>query len=168
MPYSDLLVEQILALDDLLKAISRTVAMLAEDDGSEGPEDASQVAENLNDLKFAKQQLATIYKNYEQGNLEQFRKPISWAGHTFETGSSVSRTQWKHGELASRVADRIVQEAFDFDTGEITKSFEEMVRELLRYAGVGYWKKKELLRLGIDVDDYCKVEPKETISIKKG
>lgn len=70
---------------------------------------------------------------------------------------SDSRKAWSHKELISDLATRLVQSSVDFETGEMQKSTEELITEVLDFAGVSYWKVKALNSVGLSVDDYCEV-----------
>jgi hypothetical protein len=43
------------------------------------------------------------------------------------------------------------------DTGEILKSGQQMIKELLEYAAPSYWRVGALRELGINPDDFCDV-----------
>lgn len=70
---------------------------------------------------------------------------------------SDSRKAWSHKELVADVATRLVQSSVDFETGEMTKSTEELISQVLEFAGVSYWKVKALSSIGLSADDYCEV-----------
>jgi hypothetical protein len=78
-------------------------------------------------------------------------------GAVLEVRRADSRKAWAHQDLAAEVADRLVQSSVDFETGEILKSPEELLREMVTYAGVSYWKVGALKQLGISADDYCEI-----------
>lgn len=82
---------------------------------------------------------------------------ISIKGASMEIRRSDSRKAWAHKEIAFQVAERLVQSSVDFETGEMMKSTEELVRGILDYAGVSYWKVGALSTIGISADDYCEV-----------
>lgn len=133
-------------LDDL----SLDVTFAAED-----WEDRLAVGDAFFALWALRQRLKDIYENYESIVWDYFQEPLTLAsGATLEAREGKPRIQWNHAKLARAVADRLVAESFDFETGEMLRSFEDMVVELLQYAGVGYWKVKGLKKLGINPDDY--------------
>jgi hypothetical protein len=78
-------------------------------------------------------------------------------GALLEVRRSDSRKAWNHKDLAADLASRLVQMSVDMDTGEIIKTPEELLREVITYAGVSYWKVKALNSVGISADDYCEV-----------
>lgn len=148
-----------------LEKTNQLVPLVAED-----WEDLRLLAEVLYTMDAIKNQLKVLYENYEQAVWPSFEgKQITLAnGATLEGKESIPRAGWNHKGLANLVAQRIVDQAFDFDTGEMLKSHEEMVKDLMRYAGVGYWKVKELRRIGIDPDNYSvPKDAKRGIVIKK-
>lgn len=162
MSSSDILKEQIFALETLLQDIQDTIDLLVEE--AETPKAA---AENLRSLNDAKRELAAAYKDYEATSVPYFQNPLTLAdGTTLEARWSTSRRQWDHRGMAEKVANRIVDESFDFETGEMLRGFDEMVEELLKYAGIGYWK-KSVEDLGLDLDDYSASETKQSVSIRR-
>lgn len=68
-----------------------------------------------------------------------------------------SRKAWAHRDIATKVAEQLVASSIDFETGERLKTTEELITDVLNYAGVSYWKIKALDTLGISADDYCEV-----------
>jgi hypothetical protein len=82
---------------------------------------------------------------------------LSTKGASIEIRRGDSRKAWAHKEIAFEVAERLVQSSVDFETGEMLKSTEELVRNILDYAGVSYWKVGALSTIGISADDYCEV-----------
>lgn len=81
---------------------------------------------------------------------------------------SDSRKAWDHKALANDVAHRLVQSAVDFETGEVTRTTEDLISELLDYAGVSYWKVTALNKIGLVANDYCEVtEGSEKIRIQR-
>ena len=82
---------------------------------------------------------------------------ISVAGGTLMVRRSDSRKAWAHKDLAADLAARLVQTSIDFETGEMLKSTEELITEVLDYAGVSYWKVTALNKMGMSADDYCEV-----------
>lgn len=81
---------------------------------------------------------------------------------------SDSRKAWDHKALANDVAHRLVQSAVDFETGEMTRTTEDLISELLDFAGVSYWKVTALNKIGLVANDYCEVtEGSEKIRIQR-
>jgi hypothetical protein len=141
--------------------IERETKLVAED-----WEDPETVAAVIDVLDLAKKRLRELYDNYEQAVWPSFRQPLNLPnGVRLESLVSTPRAGWKHKELGKEVAKKIVDSSFDFDTGEMLKSHEDMVTELLRYVGVSYWKLTPLREVGIDPDKYS-IPKDEKKSIK--
>lgn len=81
--------------------------------------------------------------------------PIKVDGATVEIKGGSKRKAWDHRAAATDVAKRIVQSAHDPDTGERLLTPEDMILEMLKYAGVQYWKVKPMSELGLTVGMYC-------------
>jgi hypothetical protein len=78
------------------------------------------------------------------------------------------RKQWDHKALGKKVAEQLVNQSIDFETGEILKTTEEVVVGLLQYAAPSYWRIKELKKIGIDAGKYSKFgDPKISVSISR-
>jgi hypothetical protein len=89
-------------------------------------------------------------------------------GTTIEKKSSYDRKGWKHLDLGSAVADRIVKMSVDMDTGEVTKSPKQIAEEMLTYCAPSYWRIKELNKIGINADSFSEVgELKTSIIVRK-
>lgn len=85
-----------------------------------------------------------------------------------EKKTGAPRKAWKHDELADEVARRIIGSAVDMDTGEVLKSPEQMMKEMLSYGAVSYWRVKNLSKIGLIADEYCEVgEPKVSIIVRQ-
>ncbi|MBM89764.1 MAG: hypothetical protein CMQ41_15480 [Gammaproteobacteria bacterium] len=84
--------------------------------------------------------------------------PMSTQQFSVETKTGNPRKKWDHKELASQVAKKIHDRSIDMDTGELMKSAEEQIQELLEYASPSYWRVTALKELGIDPDEYCEVQ----------
>ena len=65
------------------------------------------------------------------------------------------RKAWDHKGLANVVGEKILVSFVDPETGTIDAPYAVLVTEILKYAHADYWRKGELAKLGIDVDDYC-------------
>ena len=89
-------------------------------------------------------------------------------GAIVEKRIGAPRKAWKHAEIADEVARRIISSAVDMDTGEVMKSPEEMMKEMLSYGAVSYWRVKNLSKIGVIADEYCEVgEPKTSIVVRQ-
>lgn len=161
MQPSEAIYEKINQIEDLLEEIDRLIPLVAED-----WEDATLEGDVLFSFNIMKQHVGETYKNYDAAVWPSFRKELTLAnGATLESVESVPRVGWDHKGLASRVSQRIVDESFDWETGEALRSHEEIVRELLKYVGISYWKVKPLKAIGIDPDQYSK--PKDPVKSVK-
>lgn len=85
------------------------------------------------------------------------RAPFQNQSFSMETKTGQPRKKWDHDGLAAAVAKRISDSAIDMDTGEILKSAQQLIKELLDYAAPSYWRVGALRELGIDPDDFCDV-----------
>jgi hypothetical protein len=91
---------------------------------------------------------------------------LTCEGITFERKTGAPRKAWDHKSLTKNVAQRLYDLAIDFDTGEVKKSPVELAAEMMNFAGVSYWKVKELAKIGLNADSFCEVgEPKENVII---
>jgi hypothetical protein len=90
-------------------------------------------------------------------------------GAEIELKYSLSRTGWKHRDLAAAVATKIYESSVDMDTGEFVGSPLDMMQKMLDYLQPSYWKIGEVSKIGINVDDYCKSEEaKPSVIVRKG
>jgi len=85
------------------------------------------------------------------------RSPFQNQHFSMETKTGQPRKKWDHDGLATLVAKRISDSSIDMDTGEVLKSAQQMIKELLEYAAPSYWRVGALKELGIDPDDFCDV-----------
>jgi hypothetical protein len=90
------------------------------------------------------------------------------SGIKIEKNSSYERKGWKHKDLGSAVADKLMKMSVDMDTGEIMKSPQEIALDMLTYCAPSYWRVKELNKIGINPDNYCEVgDLKTSIIVRK-
>ena len=88
-------------------------------------------------------------------------------GVTIEKKWAKSRTAWQHDRLAQEVGHRLALMSIDFDTGEITRSPEELVADLVKYLAPNYWRVGALKELGLNPDEYCEAgESKPAIIVR--
>lgn len=130
--------------------------------------DADSVAEALFFLSRIKREITELYDQAQAKLIELMGDEPEFASGNlnFEKKQGAPRKAWNHKDLSQLVADRIVDMSIDMDTGEVLKSTNEMIAEMLTYCGVSYWRVKELSKIGINADRYCDVgEPKTTIII---
>lgn len=110
-------------------------------------------------LEVTKMRLVDLMGNEDLYNFE---------GVTFEKKYSTPRKTWDHKALTDVVSSRIVDMSVDMDTGEIIKTPQEMLAELVKYTGISYWKVKELEKIGINANNYCETgDSKANIIIRK-
>lgn len=93
---------------------------------------------------------------------------IEVGGAVFVKRRSDSRKAWDHKALVSDLAERLVQSAVDFETGEMTKTTEQLISEVIEYAGVSYWRVTALNKVGLIANEYCEVtEGSDKIRIQR-
>lgn len=150
----------ILALDDALDQFEKTQPT---------PEAA---AEALSALHAAKSNFGYVYERMEHivsqamGSLPEVALP---GGGKIEKRYGSTRKTWQHKDLASVVAERIVNMSIDMDTGERVLTPQDMVVKVLDYVQPSYWRVKELNAIGINPDRFCEVsEGKTSIIVRKG
>ena len=132
------------------------------------PEDAGAV---LAELNFIKRDIATVYDVFSHalveimGSIEELHLSD---GTTIEKKSAYDRKGWKHADLGSAVAERLVKMSVDMDTGEVTKSPQEIAEEMLKYCAPSYWRIKELNKIGLNADNFSEVgDLKTSIIVRK-
>lgn len=136
--------------------------------GQPSPEDAGAV---LAELNFIKRDISTVYDIFARslaelmGSIEELHLPD---GTTIEKKSAYDRKGWKHTDLGSAVAERLVQMSVDMDTGEVTKSPQEIAEEMLKYCAPSYWRIKELNKIGLNADNFSETgDLKTSIIVRK-
>ena len=120
--------------------------------------DEEELLQLMGDLNDAKRQMKEIYEEAELQAVKKLKgvdRPVQLDGFVAELKTGSERKSWDHADLRETVARRISEQAIDMDTGEVTMSPREMITAALQCAGVGYWKVKELKKLGLDADDYA-------------
>lgn len=119
-------------------------------------EDISEVVAALDSMKREigemLDQAKTVMSDH-MGNAPEF----STSRFTFEKKMGSTRKAWDHKSLARLVADRMTSLSIDLDTGEILKSPTELIAESFEFAGVSYWRVKELQKIGVNADAFCEV-----------
>jgi hypothetical protein len=90
-------------------------------------------------------------------NSDWDQSPYETQLFSIETKTGAPRKKWDHKMLAHLVAKKITDKAIDMDTGEVLKTPQQMIQELLIYAAPSYWRVAALKELGIDPDDFCEV-----------
>lgn len=134
---------------------------------SDNPE---EVAELLLILSEAKSEISDMLEMIKMrlSDLMGNEALYNFEGVTFEKKYSVPRKTWDHKALTDVVSSRIVDMSVDMDTGEVVKTPQEMLAEILKYTGISYWKVKELEKIGINANNYCETgDAKANIVIRK-
>lgn len=136
----------------------------------EESDDPDDMAELVLILSEAKSEISDMLEMSKMrfielmGNQEQY----DFEGVTFEKKYSIPRKTWDHKALADVVSSRIVDMSVDMDTGEVVKTPQEMLAEMVKYTGISYWKVKELEKIGINANNYCETgDAKANIIIRK-
>ena len=87
-----------------------------------------------------------------------------------ERRQSKSRKNWDHTALASWLAARVADKPFSQETGERLDTLElcdEVAREILECAGIGYWKVSALKQRDCDAGKYCEEsEGRTTVTVR--
>jgi hypothetical protein len=132
-------------------------------------EEAGNMLLNLN---LAKRDMSIVYESVavKFGELMDRETAVPLPGNAvIEKKSSYERKAWQHKDLAKVVVNRLTQMSIDMDTGEVTKSPEEIALELMTYCAPSYWRIKELNNIGINPDLYCETgQLKTSIIVRKG
>ncbi len=88
-------------------------------------------------------------------------------GGTMEVGKTKPRKTWDHKRLASVVAEHILHDAIDPETGAIDVPTTQLIQEMLDYVSITSWKVTSLKKAGIDPDNYCeRGDAKATVQIR--
>lgn len=166
MTFYDELVEGLDALDKMMMAIDLQIIQAAKAE----PE-YQDVAKIMFRVYTAKSNMSMIYDevaaildkamaDVPEVNLED--------GVKIEKKVASDRRAWKHADLATEIARRLIMTNVDMSTGETQKSTEELITEMLRFLQPSYWRVKELSTIGVNADNYCEVlEPKTSIIVRK-
>jgi hypothetical protein len=130
--------------------------------------DMDNVAEALFFLSRIKREITELFDQTQAKLVDLMgdEPEITSRNVNYEKKQGAPRKSWNHKDLGQLVADRIVDMSIDMDTGEVMKSTNEMLTQMLTYCGVSYWRVKELNKIGINADRFCEVgEPKTSIII---
>lgn len=103
--------------------------------------------------------LATVRDACEKRLVESMEElpEITVPGAVLQKRRSDSRKAWSHADLVADLADRLVQMSVDMETGERLLSTEDLIKQVVDYAGVSYWRVGALSKIGLAADDYCEV-----------
>lgn len=127
------------------------------------------IASLVADLEYFKREVSELLEQSKTvlGDRMGSLPEMSTEHYVFEKKQGAQRKSWDHGALSSVVADRLVAMSIDLDTGEILKSPSQMIRDAFAFAGVSYWRVKELQKIGVNADSYCEVgEGKTNIIVR--
>jgi hypothetical protein len=135
---------------------------------SASAEDLMQLASDLHLVKAYTTELFNELQTIVTDHIGNTANPVSVDGATIEIKSGSPRKTWDHQGLINDVSKRIVDSSIDLDTGEVTKTPVQMIREALDFAGISYWKVTKLKELHLDADEYCEVgESKKSLVIRR-
>lgn len=158
----DEILEELREIQSRLHALTKEAVLASEEDNN-----LKTLGDAIYEADGAKRAAAGLYSQLEAVGLAQLPYEFKLEGGASLTRrESTPRKTWRHKELGAEVAHRIYASGFDFETGEMLKSTEELILELMKYAGIQYWKVKQLDKIGIAADKYCETgDPKSSIQI---
>ena len=148
---------------DVLKNVQQTILDLdnslqeQRDNETWTIDEACRIYEILSNFKS---QLGVLMRDHENYLVDLMSRNETEAV-VLESGQAVTkeyaknRKAWRHKDLASAVASKIENLAYDIDTGERLMSPREMISKLLDYVQPSYWRVTSLSEIGISADDYC-------------
>lgn len=156
-------------LNDLNTALNKLDIAIT--DKSDNDLDYRDVAQLMFSVYTAKSNIAIIYDSVAallDKAMDEMPEVNLDNGVRIEKKVASDRRAWKHKDLAGEIAHRLIMTNIDMNTGETSKSTEELIAELLRFLQPSYWRVKELSTIGINADNYCEVlEPKTSIIVRK-
>lgn len=129
-----------------------------------------EIAELLLILSEAKTEISDMFEMTKMRLAELMggNDLYDFDGVTFEKKYSTPRKTWDHKALTDVVSSRIIDMSVDMDTGEVIKTPQQMLAEMVKYTGISYWKVKELEKIGINANNYCETgDSKANIIIRK-
>ena len=134
----------------------------------DSPEDAAELYNYSHMIKSSVANLNEIIQDklieVSEGSSTTFVVP----GGVIEVKQGSPRKAWNHRELADVVARRIYERSVDLETGQVTMSHEEMMKEILKFTGISYWRVSELNNINVDADNYCETgEPKTSVILRR-
>lgn len=158
---------------DLLRDLRRIIADIDSElmEYLDDDVDIAEAADVMLDLNIAKSELSYVYSGIEarMGVLMRNNEFMQLRdGAEIERKVSASRTKWRHKDIATDVANRIVESSVDLDTGEIVLSPHDVAVKMLEYVQPSYWRATKLNEIGINPDNYCESEHKTSVIIRKG
>lgn len=167
MSFSDSLATELTALGKALNNLDSKILQSSLDEDR----NYKDIAEVLFSLYRIKVDIGIIYDtvaNLLDTAMADMPEVDLGDGIRIEKKVASDRRAWKHADLATEIARRLMMTNVDIDTGETQKSTEELIAELLRFVQPSYWRVKELATIGVNADNYCEVlEPKTSIIVRK-
>lgn len=147
-----------------IRHIDKLLLLVAEDD-----DEGTKLGEALYSLDVLRRRLKETYETLEDLITQRVKEELTLGnGATIEVKGGAPRKGWNHQGLTEEVSRRIVDSAFDFDTGEMKISLYDLAKEILRYAAPSYWRVGQLGEIGIDPDQYCeKGEYRKSVVIRR-
>lgn len=131
--------------------------------------DVDQIAETIVSLDTLKRAVGDLLEEAKLAlsDIMGDSPEISAGSFVFEKRQGGNRKAWDHKSISKIVADRITEMNIDFDTGEVVRTPSELIADAFQFAGVSYWRVKELQKIGVNADAYCEVtEAKPSIIIR--
>jgi hypothetical protein len=167
MSFQDEVSAEIASLDSVILELDSAITKAA----LAGDLDYRDVAEVVFRIHLIKNNIGMIYDvvtNLLDRSMADLPEVDLGGGFRIEKKVASDRRAWKHGDLAGEIARRLIKTNVDMETGEMQKSPEELMSEMLRFLQPSYWRVKELLTIGVNADNYCEVlEPKTSIIVRK-
>ena len=122
-------------------------------------EDMESISLSLAGLDRLKREISEMHDalRTKMADLMGTMSECEYSGFHFEKKPGTTRKAWDHASLSTVVAQRLSSMSIDLDTGEILKTPEEMIKDAFNFAGVSYWRVKELQKIGVNADSYCEV-----------
>jgi hypothetical protein len=123
-----------------------------------GPEELAEAVSEFHAFVDKAKEVYSVFSSDVINRIEFTPDPLPTSnGGTVEVLQGSSRKKWDHARAARDVATRIHDMSIDMETGERTMTPEDMIQELVQYAGIGYWKVGALKKLDLTADNYCEV-----------
>lgn len=160
--------EMLEALDELSRSIASITNSIDSLPESTSSVELAEIVNYAHSLKANSSDLLEMCQSELTSKIRYTKEPIRVSGATVEIKQGSPRKTWDHSGLTNAVSRRIMESSIDLDTGEVTRTAEDMMKELLKYAAVSYWRVSELKNLNIDADDYCEVgEAKKSVIVRR-
>jgi hypothetical protein len=143
-------VNEIDTLRATVKGLSLAVPRWIEDMAGEDP---VALVLLLDDLRALRQELAGVeaYAEAQAARAMPGRRMVLPDGRVAERNSSSKRTDWEQSRILTALLNRAVAGA----AGDLDEAGRMLVAEVVKHAGIGYWRKS----VGLDLDLYSVREP---------